>query len=173
MRETASPNQIQASMRSAIGCHAMSGPPLITTIWPTNSADCDAQPGQKKLTSVATRNSHGQNPNRSSRAIPLKVDSPVAIVQRSISPMTTNCVTTPIQNSHQMENPFAATRLGHSRNSPLPSPMPSAMTEGPMMYLRRGTRDISRTSLKGGPWPRRGKAPPSGASGRLLSSSGS
>ena len=105
--------------------------------------------------------------------MPAKVDSPVAIVQRSISAITTNCVTTPSQKSHQMENPLTATRFGHSRNSPLPRPIPSAMTEGPAMCRSRGTRDMPPASLNAGPWPRLGKAGPSGASGSAASSSGS
>ena len=54
--------------------------------------------------------------------MPPNTDSPVAIVQRSISLMTTNWVSTPTQKSHQIDHPLATIRFGQSRNSPAPSP---------------------------------------------------
>ncbi len=63
--------------------------------------DCEAHPGQKNPAIVATRKNHGQN--FPTRAIPPNIDSPVAMVHRSISTSAMNCVITPTQNSHQME----------------------------------------------------------------------
>ncbi len=136
---------MNASMASATGCQwAMTSRPasaLIATR--VKSADSAAQPGHAKETSVATRKNQGQNGRRVMRPMPAKIDSPVARLQRSISPITTNWVITPTQNSHQIENPLTAIRLGHSRNSPAPRPIPRAMTEGPTMFLSRGTRGTS------------------------------
>ena len=85
-----------------MGCQAIDCPVTEATISAVNSPDWEAHPGQKKEMRVAARKNQGQKAKRSRRAIPAKIDSPVAMVHRSISWITTNCVITPTQKSHQI-----------------------------------------------------------------------